>query len=157
MTAFIPLRLTRSATIQLNADPTTVFPLFTPLGERLWVPDWNPTMLYPASGDIDLDAVFTTPHGDDARTVWTVVESVPAQFRVAYVRVAPDSHVARISVQCAEAAPAGTRATVTYVFTGLTEQGNTYVAQFTEDYYDQWIQQWQAAINAYLHRLGSAM
>ncbi|NTU78428.1 MAG: SRPBCC family protein [Chloroflexales bacterium] len=156
MTTFAPLRLTRSATIQLNAGPTSVFPLFTPLGERLWVPDWNPTIIYPASGDIDMDAVFTTRHGDDSLTVWTVVESVPEQFRVAYVRVAPASHVARISVQCTEAAPAGTRATVTYVFTGLTEQGNAYVAQFTEPYYEQWIQQWQASINAYLHGIGAA-
>ena len=156
MTSFTPLRLTRSATIQLNAGPRTVFPLFTPLGERLWVPDWDPTIIYPASGDIDLGAVFTTSHDHAAPTVWTVVESVPEQFRVAYVRVAPDSHVARISVQCDEAAPAGTRATVTYVFTGLTEQGNAYVAQFTEHHYAQWIQQWQAAINAYLHGIRPA-
>jgi muconolactone delta-isomerase len=46
MTSVTPMRLTRSATIQLNAGPATVFPLFTPLGERLWVPDWNPTIIY---------------------------------------------------------------------------------------------------------------
>ena len=25
----------------------TVFDLFSPLGERLWVPDWSPELLYP--------------------------------------------------------------------------------------------------------------
>jgi hypothetical protein len=150
MITFTPLRLTRSATIQLNAGPATVFPLFTPLGEKLWVPDWNPTIIYPASGDIELGAVFTTPHASGAPMVWTVVEAMPEHFRVAYVRVAPESHVAQISVQCAEAAPGSTDATVTYVFTGLSAQGNAYVAQHTESHYQQWIQQWETAINAYL-------
>lgn len=149
---FTPLRLTRTATIRLNAPPATVFPLFTPLGEKLWIPDWNPTIIYPASGALELNAVFTTPHTDGAPTVWTVVEAAPEEYRVAYVRVAPDSHVARITVQCAEESPAATKATVSYVFTGLTEQGNAYVGQYTESHYQHWLQQWESAINAYLGR-----
>lgn len=151
MIPFTPLRLTRTTTIHLNAPPATVFPLFTPLGERLWVPDWNPTMIYPASGELELDAVFTTAHGDGAPTVWTVVEATQEEYRVSYVRVAPDTHVARITVQCAEEDQA-TRATVTYVFTALTEQGNAYVAQFTEQHYQHWLQGWEAGINEYLSR-----
>lgn len=75
--------------------------------------------------------MFTTAHGDSLPTIWPVVEVVQEEYRVPYVRVAPDTHVARITVQCAEEGSA-TQATVTYVFTGLTEQGNAYVAQFTE-------------------------
>lgn len=154
MTSLTPLRLTRSATIRLNAPPATVFSLFTPLGERLWIPDWNPTIIYPPSGDIELNAVFTTAHPEGPPTVWTVVEAAPEQFRVAYVRVAPISHVARITVQCADEPPAATRATVSYVFTGLTEQGNAVVARYTESHFQQWIQGWEVAINEYLDRTG---
>lgn len=156
MTSFTPLRLTHTATIQLAANLATVFPLFTPLGERLWVPDWNPTIIYPASGAVELNAVFTTAHTDGVPTVWTVVEAAAEQFRVAYIRVAPTSHVAHISVQCEDVSPTATRATVTYVFTGLTAQGNAYVAQHTASYYQQWMQQWETAINDYVHHTTSA-
>lgn len=153
MTSFTPPRLTRTATIHLNAPPATAFPLFTPLGERLWIPDWDPTIIYPASGAPELDAVFTTAHGDGPPTVWTVVETEPEQHRIGYVRVAPASHVAHITLQCAEE-QGGTRTTVTYVFTGLSEQGNAYVAQYSESHFQHWIQGWETAINEYLGRAG---
>lgn len=75
---------------------------------------------------------------------------------MAYIRVAPDSHIARITVQCADESPAATRATVSYVFTGLSEQGNAVVAQYTEAHFQRWIKGWEVAINGHLGRSGQA-
>lgn len=47
---FTPAHATRSAAIHLHAPADRVFPLFTPEGERLWVPGWNPRYLWPANG-----------------------------------------------------------------------------------------------------------
>lgn len=149
---FRALRRACSSTIHLAAAPAVVFPLFTPQGERAWVPDWDPHNIYPHSGEAELDGVFATAHVEDAPTIWTIVEYAPDRGRIAYVRVAPASHVAHITVDCREALPDATEATISYVFTGLSEAGNAYVARHSEDHYRHWLLEWQAAINAYLAR-----
>ena len=35
----------QSRSFRLDAPCEIVFPLFTPLGELAWVPDWNPEIL----------------------------------------------------------------------------------------------------------------
>lgn len=152
---FRALRRTCSSTIHLVAVPTIVFPLFTPQGERAWVPGWEPHSIYPHTGEAELDGVFATVHGEDDPTIWTIVDYAPDQGRIAYVRVAPASHVAHIIVHCREAPPDASEATISYVFTGLSEAGNAYVARHSEAHYQHWLFEWQAAINAYLARASS--
>ena len=41
----------RSHTIEIQARPDAVFPLFTPMGEKKWVDGWDPIMHYPRSGE----------------------------------------------------------------------------------------------------------
>ncbi len=81
MDTFTATRLSRTARIRLNAAPATVFPLFTPLGERLWVAGWDPQLVYPASGEAELHGVFCTPGHDGQPVMWTIVglepEAVP--------------------------------------------------------------------------------
>lgn len=150
MTLFKAQRIMRTTTIQLSAPPDQVFPLFEPLGEKLWVPEWDPVLVYPPAGSPETNAVFITQDHDGPPTVWIVAQFDPAQFEVTYVRVAPHSHVATIAVHCAGAGAEKTAARVSYTFTGLTAQGNAYVDTFSEDYYHAWIQQWESAINHYL-------
>jgi hypothetical protein len=148
MTNFTAQRVVRSATIELAAPPQTVFPLFEPLGERAWAEGWDPDMLYPASGAAEPGTVFRTQQHGDAPTIWAIVEFAPQQHAIRYLRVAPESHVADISVACA--GDKRTRATVTYVFTGLSAAGNSYVESFTAEHYEQWMRSWESAINHYI-------
>lgn len=147
MTPFHALRLTRTGVIRLNAPPAVVFPLFTPEGERQWAPGWDPTSIYPASGEATCDMVFSTKHHDQSDMIWAMIAYDQEDFAVSYLRVAPTSHSARIDVRCAGAGGETTGATVSYCFTGLTEAGNAYVAQYTEAHYRAWLQGWETAIN----------
>lgn len=149
MAPFTARRVERSAAIRLLAPPAAVFPLFEPLGERNWVPGWDPAIVYPASGQAERGAVFLT--GDAAApAVWTLIEFAPQDWRVAYVRVSPASHVALITVRCADLGDGTTGAEVSYAFTGLSAAGNEYVEQFTPEHYAEWIGGWETAINHYL-------
>ncbi len=150
MPPFKAQRITRTTTIQLSAPPDQVFPLFEPLGEKLWAPNWEPVMIYPPAGSPETNAVFTTREHDGPPTVWIIAQFDPAQFQIIYVRVAPHSHVATIAVHCASEGAEMTTARVSYTFTGLTAQGNAYVNTFSEDYYHAWILQWERAITHYL-------
>lgn len=56
--------LSRAHHIDLAAPPAEVFPLFTPAGEKLWIREWDPRYLHPASGETRQGMVFTTGAGD---------------------------------------------------------------------------------------------
>jgi hypothetical protein len=148
MSDFVARRVVRNATIELAASPGQVFPLFEPLGERAWADGWDPQILYPLSGAAEQGAVFSTRQHGDAPTIWAIVEFDPQRYRIRYLRVAPESHVADIRIVCNGATH--TRASITYVFTGLSAAGNAYVDSFTAGHYQQWIDSWQSAINYYL-------
>ena len=67
----------RSHTIEIQARPDAVFPLFTPMGEKKWVDGWDPIMHYPRSGEAMEGAVFSTRSEGEAETVWAIVEYDP--------------------------------------------------------------------------------
>ena len=154
MQPFNAVRITRTATIRLEARPEIVFPLFGPLEERRWEPSWNPAFLYPPSGATQRDAVFTATHADGTPSFWTIVAFEPADFCISYVRMHPATHIARIDISCAGGSDATTQAQVTYTFTGLSAHGNAYVETFTEAHYADWLRSWEAAINRYLRVKG---
>lgn len=152
MQPFSAVRVTRTATIRLIAPPDVIFPLFGPIDEQRWEASWHPTMLYPPSGATQRDTVFTAEHSDGTLSFWTIVAFDPAAFRIAYVRLHPATHIARIDIGCAGDAGGTTRAEVTYTFTGVSAPGNAYVETFTEPHYAEWLKAWEAAINRYLTR-----
>ncbi len=150
MSAFVAQQITRTQTIHLPAAPDEVFPLFSPLGETRWEPDWSPTMLYPASGAAQVGTVFTTQHADEPVKIWTIIDYDPEQTRISYLNVAPTSHLTRIDITCAATGPQATSACVNYTLTALTPHGATYLDRFTGDYYRAYIASWEIAIAQYL-------
>lgn len=144
---FVPAHATRSATIHLHATPDRVFPLFTPEGERLWVPGWSPRYLWPADGAAQAGMTFLTEH-EDRETTWMVADFDPAR-RAIYTRVTPGLSTVRVEVVC-EPHGDGTAATVRYDYVGLAPAGNASIEQMTEERYREWMGEWERAINAYL-------
>lgn len=150
MSTFVAQQITRTQTIHLPAAPAEVFPLFSPLGETSWEPDWNPTMLYPASGAAQVGTVFTTQHASEPAKIWTIISYDPDQTTISYLNVAPTSHLTRIDITCAATGPQTTSADVSYTFTALTPDGSAYLDSFTEDHYRAYIASWETAITHYL-------
>jgi hypothetical protein len=87
--------------------PTTVR-IFTPEGERTWVPGWDPHH--------HGEAVFATAHGG-ADTLWVITDREPLRMR--YARVTPGVHAGTVEVRCL-ADGVDTRAQVTYDLEPLT-------------------------------------
>jgi hypothetical protein len=150
MTTFVAQHITRSHTIHLPATLQQVFPLFEPLGEKQWSPGWDPEMLYPPDGAAQVGAVFMTNQADESTRVWTIIAYEKEQAHVTYFNVLPSSHASWINVRCERAGAQTSNAHITYTLTALTQQGNTYLATFTQEYYQNWISSWQKAISHYL-------
>ncbi|MDB4948834.1 MAG: hypothetical protein JWM27_1483 [Gemmatimonadetes bacterium] len=150
-TRFAALRAVRTATIHLHASPDRVFRLFTPEGERAWVPGWDPVHRHPAGGGIEPGAVFVTRgHGAEVETVWMVTRYDPAALHATYNRVTPGLHAVVVDVACVGAAEGGTLARVGYTYTALSEDGNATIARQTDGAYAAMMGEWESAINAYL-------
>jgi len=102
-----------SGTIAVPLPPDEALGLFTPAGERAWVPGWDPH--FPSGEDSSPGTTFTT-HGGG--TFWVIADRTPDSMR--YARITPGVHAGIVEVRCEPAGPV-TRAHVTYDLTGLAD------------------------------------
>ena len=134
---------TQSRSFHLDAPVARVFPLFTALGEKAWARGWEPELL---SGEEERGSVFRTSH-DGRETTWIVVDYRPAQGRVSYARLAQDSNMGLVDVQCS-AVSGGTEVTVRYTLTGVNPQGRAFVTEFLDPgHYTRMIAEWRTAVS----------
>ena len=134
---------------RLDAPVARVFPLFTALGEKAWAEGWAPEFL---TGQEERGSVFRTAH-DGRETTWIVVDYRPGEGRVGYARLAHDSNMGLVDVQCSPTAGGGTEVSVRYTLTGLNPQGQAFVAEFLDPgHYSRMIGEWHAAIARVLGR-----
>jgi len=149
-----PNRVTRTYTQHLVAPPDAVFPLLCPVREADWLPGWDPVLVVSASGLAEPDCVFITssPPND---AIWYVTRHDPQARLVEMIRVTPAVTACRLTIRLRPAA-AGCEADITYSHTSLGPQGDEFVASFTEDFYRQFMQEWESKLNDYL-RHGTAL
>ena len=149
MSQFVPssMELTGGLGVALPVDDA--FVLFSPDGERLWIEEWDPELLYPRRVAWAEGQIFRTceERGD---AVWVVTAFDPAMHTVEYYRIESNRYVARVRVRCHAESPARTRAEVSYLFVGLTPEGNSDIEQMTVDAYAQKMERWERLIQAYL-------
>jgi len=149
-----PNRVTRTYTQRLVAPPDAVFPLLCPVREADWIPGWDPLLVISASGLAEPDCVFiTSSRPSDA--LWYITRHEPQARLVEMIRVTPAVTACRLTIRL-RPADAGCEADITYSHTSLGPQGDEFVASFTEDFYRQFMQEWESKLNHYL-RHGTAL
>lgn len=134
------IRLTGTLTVDRPVDEA--FPLFSPIGEKAWVPDWTPELIHPADRDWAEGQIFCTPL-DSGRAVWVVNRLDAVSHRVSYHRVEPEHLVARIDVECRPAGTGRTDVTTSYEFISLSESGDATIAGMTQEAYEAKMKQWE--------------
>jgi hypothetical protein len=132
--------LTGHVTVAL--PPAEAFRLFTPLGEREWVPGWNPRFPVATADDSAPGTVFETPG-----TTWVVVDRTPGRH-VRYARIARAATAGTVTVDLADAG-GHSDVTVTYELTALTDAAAPDLDAFATGYPDM-LRAWQAAIAAFV-------
>lgn len=151
MSGFTPVTKLLSGTIQLDGPLPEVFELFSPEGERLWVPGWNPELLHPPGETWAQGLIFRTQE-EKGPAIWVVTQLDRAAHDVEYHRVERDRYVARVAVSCAPLGDRRTVATVAYEFVGLTEGGNAEIAAMTDADYAAKMSRWAGWIDGHLSR-----
>jgi len=143
-----PKRVTRTYTQQLVAEPSKVFPLLCPVREADWIEGWDPVVVLSQSGLAELDCVFLT-EANPSNAIWYITRHEPDSGFVEMIKITPTVSACKLSIQL-RAVKAGSEAIVTYSHTSLGPEGDTVVAAFTEEYYRQFMREWEAQINHYL-------
>ena len=145
-------RISQTRRIKLNAALPIVFPLFGPITEKLWVPGWNPEIVFLDKEAIAEHMIFRTPPRFEKEPpyTWILSKYAPEQALVEYTVFTPE-RLWTITVQCEAGDSAQTtHADVTYSYTGLSEQGNALNEKALQAMYANDLKDWEEAINYYL-------
>lgn len=146
----IPERLSRSATITVNAPPDRAFPLFGVAEQTQWVEGWKPRLVFPGSNTITEKMVFITPiapGGEDY--IWIVSRYAPHELCLEYTATASD-RVGFMSIRCSRTADHGTETEITCTFIGLSERGCLLNAETLDRLYIHGLRDREEAMNHYL-------
>jgi hypothetical protein len=149
--SFVPRSVTLSGALSLPGAIDRVFPLFSPAGERDWVPGWDPEILWPPGVVWEEGMLFRTQE-ERGPAVWVVTRLDKASHAVTYHRVEAGRYVARVDVACRRLGERQTEATVRYTFVGLSETGNEDIAAMNDGAYEAKMARWKAWIEALLQR-----
>lgn len=149
MTTFESGTATFRGRVLAAGDIDEVFPLFSPCGEKLWVPGWNPELLRPAEPAWEAGQVFRTRE-DTGEAVWVVARLDRTRHEVEYYRVEPGRYVAHITVSCRSVSGGKTEVSTTYGFVGLSGSGNRDIEAMTRRDYGEKMSRWTGWINRHL-------
>ena len=142
-------RVRRTGSLRVAAPLERAFPYFTPDGERLYVPGFDPQYLHPLTGEQGEGAIFTTDHnGED--TLWMVLRFSPAEGQAEYARVTPGSRRGSVSVSLERLDQSTTQATISYDLTSTSEAGDQKLAAFTDQAFAATLAEWETKIDQLL-------
>ena len=144
----VPKRVRRTYTQRLEAEPARVFPLLCPVRETEWIAGWEPLQVLSDSGVAESDCVFLT-QAFPCDAIWYVTRHEPEEGFLEMIKITPEVTACRLTIRLA-AADVGTEATITYLHTSLGPEGDAYIDSFSEEFYRNFMQEWEARMNHFL-------
>ncbi|MDH3715776.1 MAG: hypothetical protein OET44_18225 [Gammaproteobacteria bacterium] len=147
--------VTHTQAFEMAQPVAELFPLFSPEGEKHWVPGWDYDNVM-GTTELCEDYVFVTQTHDHGSTdaVWVVKHYDPATWRVEFYKIEPGDKVGVVTVKCTELGAVSTKIEVTYKYIALSTTGERFVAEFTEAAYAEFIREWQTLLTDYFAPAG---
>ena len=149
-----PKRVTRTYVQKLISKPADVFPLLCPVREADWIQGWDPLLVISESGFAEPDCVFVTP-SEPQDAIWYITQHEPANGLIEMLKITPGVTACKLTISLSEV-PGGSEATITYSHTSLGTEGDKFVDEFTQEFYEGFMQAWELRLNHYL-RVGQAL
>jgi hypothetical protein len=144
----------QSFTIRLNGSVADVTPLFGPVREAEWAPDWSPRFIHPAYGVQREGVVFTTSVGHGSDRFWLLTTYDAANGRVEYVVMTPAFIASEIKIRVMPDGEQHCLATIAYRRSALAPEANEDVAKLDAHWADEQRIHWETAINEALAKDG---
>lgn len=147
-----PVRVERTHVQKLHGKPADVFPLLCPVREREWAEEWDPLAVYTRSGFAEDDCVFITGE-DNPDSIWVITSFDTRRHKLEIVKVTPGMTVGKITISLSENSVGETDAEVVYMYTAISPDGEEFVRAYSEEFFRQFMQYSEAALNKYLEKL----
>ena len=144
-----------SKSFEIAAPVEELFPLFSPEGEKLWVPEWDYQDVM-ATPDLAEDYVFLTESHDHRTTkaIWVVKRYHPANWQVEFYKIEPGDKLGVVKVSCKPLAARLTEVQVGYKYIALSLNGEAFISNFTATAYEEFIGEWQELLSKYIESVG---
>lgn len=142
----------QSFTITLEGSVAEITPLFGPVREREWAPDWAPHFIHPAQGGQEEGAVFTTTSANGQERLWLLTTYNVEHGEVEYVVITPGFTANQIKIQITSDGEKQSKATITYRHSALAPEGNEEVRKLSPDWAAHQRVHWESAINSVLKK-----
>jgi hypothetical protein len=143
-----PNRATHTYRQSLHAPPAKVFPLLCPVRETEWAEGWLPDLVISSSGVAERDCVFITPEKSE-KAIWYITRHEPERSFVEMLKILCGVTACRLTIQLSQNGD-GCFADVTYSHTSIGPAGDEFIAKFTADYYQKFMQAWENELNHFL-------
>ncbi len=146
-----PIRVIRSYTQKLRGKPSDVFPLLCPVREREWAEGWDPLTVYSTSGFAENGCIFTTGE-ENPESYWVITDFDPGRHSLEIVKFTPGMTVSRITISLAENESGNTDAEVSYAYTAISREGEEFVKDYSQEFFDGFMQFSESALNNFLDK-----
>jgi len=145
---------TQTFTIRLNGSVGDVTPLFGPVREAEWAPEWSPHFIHPAHAAQEEGVVFTTTSGHSKDRLWLLTAYDVREGRVEYVVVTPALTASEIKIRVVPDGEEHCKATISYRRSALTPEGNEEVAKLDADWAKEQRIHWERVSMGHWRRSG---
>jgi hypothetical protein len=140
------MRYSPSGSFELALAAPVAMGLFTPEGERDWVPGWDPA--YPAGEPSESPGtVFTTQSGG-AITTWLIIRLDRDGGSAAYARLTPGLHAGSVHVQVTRLTDDSCRVEVRYDMTRVADAPGDALEPYRPERFHLLLQEWEDLISA---------
>jgi len=136
--------------IEINVPISKLFPLFSPEGEKYWVPGWDYENVM-GTTELSEDYVFLTKTHDHGTTeaIWLVKTYDPESHFVQFYKIEPKDKIGIITIKCKALDAKRTDVQVKYRYIALSEKGRSFISNFTKSAYEKFIDEWQQLLTNY--------
>jgi len=147
---FTAKRIIRNYRQAINALPGVVFPLFCPVREAEWLDGWKYEMIHSNSGLAEEGCVFSTPGDGEGDTVWVISRYDQENCLIEFTRFTPGSRTCVLKIAVTLKGDEDSNVDISYTYTGLIADGNTWIDNFTEDTFLDAVKFWERSMNHFL-------
>ncbi len=150
LSGFKAKRVTRNYIQTINAERAKVHSLICPVKEAEWLDGWDYDLVFSHSGFAEKGCVFTSRSEGEKDTIWLITKRDDSACETKFARITPDSRVGDVTIRIEDGGNHTSRVHITYTITALTEEGNRFIENFTEENFAKDMKFWEAAMNHYL-------
>jgi len=142
--------ITHTKAFKMNVPIADIFPLFSPEGEKHWVPGWDYKNVM-GTTELSDDYVFLTKTHDHGTSdaIWIVKKYDPKLHFAQFYKIEPGEKIGVVTVKCTELEASKTMIRVTYKYLALSKGGEEFITVFNENTYEEFIDEWQKLLTNY--------